>query len=295
MLVRSLNAAIDRTVYPIESARRSNLRHRPIGIGAQGLADVFFALHIPFASTAAKRLNIDIFEQIYHSALSQSIELAEKHGPYESYKGSPTSCGILQMDMWDAPSEATAPAGRLDWTQLRLSLAEHGLRNSLVTAPMPTASTAQLLGNSEMCEPLASNIFLKKTLSGEFIECNRFLVARLMSMDLWDDAMRTDLVKAQGSVQGFDRVPHDVKEVYHTVWEIPQRDIIDMAAARGRFIDQSQSLNLHCDAEEKMSSMHFHVWRSGLKGSYYRRGKAASTPLSARVGSSGLECTACSA
>lgn len=288
-LVRSLNQAVDRTVYPVETARRSNLLHRPIGIGVQGLADVFFALHLPFASAAAKQLNVDIFEQIYHSALSESVALAMEQGPYESYSGSPASRGILQMDMWKE-----VPRGRLDWSELRFAIKTHGLRNSLVTAPMPTASTAQLLGNSEMCEPLASNVFLKKTLSGEFIECNRYLVARLSSLGLWDEEMRSELIRRQGSVQDIDRVPSDVKEVYRTVWEIPQRDIIDMAAQRGPFIDQSQSLNLHCDAEEKMSSMHFHVWRSGLKGSYYRRGKAAACPVSARMGAA-TECQSCSA
>ena len=295
IMVRALNNAIDRNKYPIESARVSNLKHRPIGIGVQGLADMFFKLHIPFNGEIAKQINKDIFEQIYFSALEESCNIAKRLGPYETFIGSPVYEGKFQMDHWSAVHR-----GRLDekqeyWTSLREQVKYHGVRNSLLTAPMPTASTAQLLGNSEMTEPIASNIYLKKTLSGEFLECNKYLVERLLSLNLWDEDMRESLRLSQGSVQENDRIPEDVKSVYKTVWEIPQKDLIDMARDRAPYIDQSQSLNLHCVDDRKMTSMHFHIWKSGLKGSYYRRNKPATMPLSSRLGKEDTECLMCSA
>ena len=291
LLVRNLNATIDRTDYPVKEGKTSNKNHRPIGIGVQGLADVFLKMHLPFAHTVSKRLNAEIFEQIYYSALDESCTLAEQYGVYDSYPGSHTANRKLQMDLWTA--EPQHKGNRLDWTPLRARIAEHGVRNSLLCAPMPTATTAQILGNSEMTEPHGAYICLKKTLSGEFMECNPHLIARLEKLELWTPDIREKLIEGKGSVQGIEELPRSVRDVYRTVWEIPQRDLIDMAADRGRYIDQSQSLNLHCDDESKMSSMHFHVWKSGLKGSYYRRSRVATHPLVARL--ERPDCAACSA
>lgn len=291
-LVRNLNATIDRTHYPVKEGEKSNMKHRPIGIGVQGLADAFLKMHLPFTHAVSKALNVEIFEQIYYSALDESCTLAERHGVYDSYLGSHTANGKLQMDLWTTESKHKGAAS-LDWTRLRARIAKHGLRNSLLCAPMPTATTAQILGNSEMTEPHGAYICLKKTLSGEFMECNPYLIARLEKLGLWNSDIREKLIEGKGSVQGIEELPAELREVYRTVWEMPQRDLIDMAADRGRYIDQSQSLNLHCDDESKMSSMHFHVWKSGLKGSYYRRSRVAAHPLVARLEKP--NCAACSA
>merc|ERR1711981_690989 len=270
---RNLNKVIDRNYYPIEEARRSNMRHRPIGLGVQGLADAFLVMRLPFESEAAQRLNEDIFETIYFAACEASCELAEKLGSYETFAGSPASKGQLQFDLWGK----TPKSGRWDWTALKAKIAKHGLRNSLLVAPMPTASTAQILGNNEAFEPITQNLYVRRTLSGEFVQVNRHLLKDLVDRGLWTDEMRTQLMAHNGSVQNVD-LPADVKELYKTVWEIKQRHVLDMAADRGAYIDQSQSLNIHMtDASTaKLSSMHFHGWQLGLKtGMYYLRTKAA--------------------
>merc|ERR1712032_1689259 len=259
--------------YPIEEARHSNFRHRPIGLGVQGLADTFMVMRLPFESEPAKRLNEDIFETIYFAACEASCELAARDGPYETYAGSPASKGQLQFDLWGSKPES----GRWDWASLKKSIAKHGLRNSLLVAPMPTTSTAQILGNNESFEPYTQNLYVRRTLSGEFVQVNRHLLRDLIQRGLWTDEMRTQLIAHNGSVQHLD-LPSELKELYKTVWEIKQRTILDMAAARGQYIDQSQSLNIHMiDATTaKLSSMHFHGWQLGLKtGMYYLRTKAA--------------------
>ena len=273
VVTRNLNKVIDRNYYPIEEARRSNMRHRPIGIGVQGLADAYLIMKLPFESESAKRLNEDIFETIYFAAVESSCELAERDGPYETFAGSPASKGILQFDMW----ERTPKSGRWDWAAMKARIAEHGLRNSLLVAPMPTASTAQILGNNESFEPYTQNLYVRRVLSGEFVQVNRHLLKDLIARGLWSDDMRVQLVAHNGSVQNLD-LPSDIKELYKTVWEIKQRIVLDMAADRGAYIDQSQSLNIHMtDASTaKLSSMHFHGWQLGLKtGIYYLRTKAA--------------------
>jgi len=273
VVTRNLNKVIDRNYYPIEEARKSNLRHRPIGIGVQGLADAYLIMKLPFESEDAKRLNEDIFETIYFAAIEASCELAERDGPYETYAGSPASRGVLQFDMW----ERTPKSGRWDWAAMKARIAQHGLRNSLLVAPMPTASTAQILGNNESFEPYTQNLYVRRVLSGEFVQVNRHLLKDLISRGLWSDDLRMQLVAHNGSVQHLD-LPSDIKELYKTVWEIKQRIVLDMAADRGAYIDQSQSLNIHMtDASTaKLSSMHFHGWQLGLKtGIYYLRTKAA--------------------
>merc|ERR1712070_422163 len=273
VVTRNLNKVIDRNYYPIEEARRSNMRHRPVGIGVQGLAGAYLIMKLPFESEAAKRLNEDIFETIYYAAIEASCELAERDGPYETFAGSPASQGILQFDMW----ERTPKSGRWDWTAMKARIAQHGLRNSLLVAPMPTASTAQILGNNESFEPYTQNLYVRRVLSGEFVQVNRHLLRDLVERGLWTDDMRMQLIAHNGSVQHIN-LPADVKELYKTVWEIKQRGILDMAADRGAYIDQSQSLNIHMtDATTaKLSSMHFHGWQLGLKtGMYYLRTKAA--------------------
>eukprot|EP00448_Togula_jolla_P015131 CAMPEP_0170590354 /NCGR_PEP_ID=MMETSP0224-20130122/11826_1 /TAXON_ID=285029 /ORGANISM="Togula jolla, Strain CCCM 725" /LENGTH=800 /DNA_ID=CAMNT_0010914147 /DNA_START=58 /DNA_END=2460 /DNA_ORIENTATION=- len=270
---RNLNKVIDRNYYPIEEARRSNMRHRPIGLGVQGLADAFLIMRLPFESEAARRLNTDIFETIYFAACEASCELAEREGAYETYEGSPASQGKLQFDLWGCKPSSN----RWDWTALKEKIAKHGLRNSLLVAPMPTASTAQILGNNESFEPYTQNLYVRRVLSGEFVQVNRHLLRDLIQRNLWNDEMRTQLIAHNGSVQRLN-VPQDMKELYKTVWEIKQRIVLDMAADRGAYIDQSQSLNIHMtDATTaKLSSMHFHGWQLGLKtGMYYLRTKAA--------------------
>merc|ERR1719379_1143247 len=270
---RNLNKVIDRNYYPVAETRRSNMRHRPIGLGVQGLADAFLLMRLPFESEGAKRLNEDIFETIYFAACEASCELAERLGPYETYAGSPASKGQLQFDLWGVkPASA-----RWDWDALKARISQHGLRNSLMVAPMPTASTAQILGNNESFEPYTQNLYVRRTLSGEFVRVNKHLLRDLIERNLWTEDLRMQLIAHNGSVQGLD-VPSDIKELYKTVWEIKQRIVLDMAADRGAYIDQSQSLNIHMiDATTaKLSSMHFHGWQLGLKtGMYYLRTKAA--------------------
>merc|ERR1712032_1106364 len=270
---KNLNKVIDRSFYPIEEARHSNFRHRPIGLGVQGLADTFMLMRLPFESEPARRLNEDIFETIYFAACEASCGLAARDGPYTSFAGSPVSKGLLQFDLWNRKPKS----GRWDWTTLKDKIAKHGLRNSLMVAPMPTASTAQILGNNESFEPYTQNLYVRRTLSGEFVQVNRHLLRDLIARDLWTEDMRNQLMAHNGSVQHLD-LPADIKELYKTVWEIKQRVVLDMAARRGKYIDQSQSLNIHMvDATTaKLSSMHFHGWQLGLKtGMYYLRTKAA--------------------
>jgi len=270
---RNLNKVINRNYYPVEEGRRSNMKHRPIGLGVQGLADAFMLMRLPFESKAAMKLNEDIFETIYFAACEASCELAERDGAYETFAGSPASKGQLQFDLWGK----TPKGGRHDWTALKAKIAKHGLRNSLLVAPMPTASTAQILGNNESFEPYTQNLYVRRVLSGEFVQVNRHLLRDLIERGLWTDDMRVQLIAHNGSVQYLD-LPAEVKELYKTVWEIKQRIVLDMAADRGAYIDQSQSLNIHMtDATTaKLSSMHFHGWQLGLKtGMYYLRTKAA--------------------
>jgi len=270
---RNLNKVIDRNHYPVEEARRSNMLHRPIGLGVQGLADAFLIMRLPFESEAAKTLNEDIFETIYFAACESSCELAARDGPYATFDGSPASRGQLQFDLWGR----TPKSGRWNWTGLKEKIAKHGLRNSLLVAPMPTASTAQILGNNEAFEPYTQNLYVRRVLSGEFVQVNRHLLRDLISRQLWTEDIRMQLIAHNGSVQHID-LPADIKELYKTVWEIKQRGVLDMAADRGAYIDQSQSLNIHMtDATTaKLSSMHFHGWQLGLKtGMYYLRTKAA--------------------
>lgn len=274
---KNLNKVIDRNYYPIEDARRSNLRHRPIGLGVQGLADTFMILRLPFESDPAKTLNENIFETIYFAACEASCELAALQGSYESFAGSPASKGLLQFDLWNRKPKS----GRWNWTNLKQNIAKHGLRNSLMVAPMPTASTAQILGNNESFEPYTQNLYVRRTLSGEFVQVNRHLLRDLIERGLWTDEVRTQLIALNGSVQQLG-LPADLKELYKTVWEIKQRTVLDMAADRGAYIDQSQSLNIHMvDATQaKLSSMHFHGWQLGLKtGMYYLRTKAAADAI----------------
>jgi ribonucleoside-diphosphate reductase alpha subunit len=274
---RNLNKVIDRNYYPVEEARNSNMRHRPIGLGVQGLADAFLIMRLPFESEEAKQLNEDIFETIYFAACEASCELAECDGAYESFSGSPASKGLLQFDLWGRVPKS----GRWDWAALKAKIGEHGLRNSLLVAPMPTASTAQILGNNESFEPYTQNLYVRRVLSGEFVQVNRHLLRDLIQRDLWTEDLRMQLVAHNGSVQHMD-LPADLKELYKTVWEIKQRIVLDMAADRGAYIDQSQSLNIHMTdcTTAKLSSMHFHGWQLGLKtGMYYLRTKAAADAI----------------
>ena len=270
VITRNLNRVIDNNYYPTEAARKSNMRHRPIGIGVQGLADVFMMLGLSFDEPKARKLNTGIFEAIYHAALTESCELAKEEGPYETFQGSPASQGILQQDMWGVqPNEF--------WNEIRESIKTHGLRNSLLVAPMPTASTAQIMGNNEAFEPYTTNIYLRRTLAGEFVMINKHLVRELMSLGKWTPEIKTEIVRAGGSVQQLDGVPDKLKEVYRTVWEISQKSIIEMSADRGAYIDQSQSLNIFMEnpTMAKLSSMHLYGFRLGLKtGAYYLRTRA---------------------
>ena len=274
-VTRNLNRIIDVNYYPVETARRSNMKHRPIGLGVQGLADVFILLGMPFDSPEAKKLNAEIFETIYFAALTESNDIAKRDGTYESYPGSPVSKGLLQPDMWGLTE---MPGGdRHDWTGLRTKISEHGVRNSLLVAPMPTASTSQILGNNECFEPYTSNIYARRVLSGEFTVVNQHLLSDLTEMGLWDPSLKNELIANNGSVQTLD-IPDNLKEIYKTVWEIKQRILVDMAADRGAFIDQSQSFNVHMsDANSgKLTSLHFYAWKKGLKtGMYYLRSRAA--------------------
>ena len=291
-VTKNLNRVIDRNFYPVETARRSNMKHRPIGLGVQGLADVFILCGLPFDCEESRLINAHIFETMYHAALEASSELAEIEGSYESFEGSPASQGILQPDMWDGETKFS---GRYDWDAMRERVKTKGLRNSLLLAPMPTASTAQILGNNECFEPYTTNIYLRRTLAGEFVVVNRHLVEDLKKVGLWSKEMKDLMVKAGGSVQNIVDIPDDIKQLYKTVWEISQKCIIDMAADRGRFIDQSQSMNLFMESPtlSKLSSMHMYAWKSGLKtGMYYLRSKAKARPIQFSLEP---ECVACSA
>ena len=277
VVTRNLNKIIEVNHYPVEEARRSNFRHRPIGLGVQGLADAFLALRMPFDSSQAKQLNKQIFETIYHAALTASCELAKNLGPYTTYEGSPISKGILQQDMW-----GVTPTSLWDWDSLRADIAKHGVRNSLLVAPMPTASTSQILGNNECFEPYTSNIYSRRVLAGEFQVVNPWLLKDLVDMGLWSDNMKNRIIASGGSIQSIPNIPADIKALYKTVWEISQRRIVEMAADRGAFIDQSQSLNIHMKDPTmgKITSMHFAGWKMGLKtGMYYLRTMAASAPI----------------
>jgi ribonucleoside-diphosphate reductase alpha subunit len=277
VVTRNLNRIIDINYYPIPEARNSNFRHRPIGIGVQGLADAFLLMRMPFDSDEARALNRDIFEAIYYGALQESCAQAAQNGTYESYPGSPASQGILQYDMWDV-----TPTRRFDWSALKAEIARHGLRNSLLLAPMPTASTSQILGNNECFEPYTSNIYSRRTLSGEFIIVNKHLLKDLIGLGLWDEEMKHQLMAANGSVQNIPGIPDHIKMLYRTVWELSQKAIIDMAADRGAYICQSQSMNLFVENANfsKLTSMHFYAWQKGLKtGMYYLRSKAAVDPI----------------
>ena len=278
VITKNLNKVIDINYYPVEEAKRSNLRHRPIGIGVQGLADTFIKLHMPFDSQEAKGLNKDIFETIYFASMSASKDLAKIDGAYETFKGSPVSKGIFQFDMWGV----TPSSGRWDWDSLKKEVKKHGVRNSLLLAPMPTASTSQILGNNECFEPYTSNIYTRRTLSGEFIVVNKHLMKDLINLGIWNDGMKNRLIEANGSVQNIPEIPQNVKDLYKTVWEISQKVIIEMAAERGAYICQSQSMNIHIQDPNfgKMTSMHFYAWKQGLKtGMYYLRSKAATDAI----------------
>ncbi|KAK4485994.1 hypothetical protein RD792_008649 [Penstemon davidsonii] len=272
----NLNKIIDVNYYPVETAKRSNLRHRPMGIGVQGLADTFILLGMPFESPEAQQLNKDIFETIYYHALKASCELAQKQGPYETYVGSPVSKGILQPDMW-----GVKPSDRWDWDALRAMIAKNGVRNSLLVAPMPTATTSQILGNNESFDPYTSNIYSRRVLSGEFVVVNKHLVHDLTAMGLWSPILKNRIVYENGSVRKIPEIPEELKLIYKTAWEIKQRMVVDMAADRGCYIDQSQSLNIFMDdPSNKLTALHFHAWKRGLKtGMYYLRSRAAAEAI----------------
>lgn len=285
-LTKNLNRVIDQNYYPIPEARRSNMRHRPIGIGVQGLADAFILMRYPFDSVEAKVLNREIFETIYYAALTASKDLAKEEGPYESYEGSPMSKGILQPDMW-----GVKPSDRWEWDALRAEIKQHGVRNSLLLAPMPTASTAQILGNNECFEPYTSNIYTRRVLSGEFVVVNKYLLRDLVKLGLWDETLKNKIIAANGSVQHIPEIPQNLKDLYKTAWEISQKVIIDMAADRGAYICQSQSLNIFMENANfgKLTSMHFYSWKAGLKtGMYYLRTKAATDAIKFTVDKSKL-------
>ena len=270
------NRVIARNYYPVKEAENSNMRHRPIGLGVQGLADAFIMLRLPFTSDEARRLNQDIFETLYYAAVTASMEQAKEEGVYSTYEGSPISQGQFQHNLWGIKDDELS--GRWDWDKLRKKIEKHGVRNSLLVAPMPTASTSQILGNNECFEPYTSNIYTRRVLSGEFIVVNKHLLEDLVKLGLWNESLKQELMRANGSIQHIDNIPDDIKELYKTVWELSMKDIIDMSRQRGYFIDQSQSLNLFMENANygKLTSMHFYAWKSGLKtGMYYLRTKAA--------------------
>ena len=276
-VTKNLNKIIDINYYPVPEAERSNLRHRPIGIGVQGLADTFFKMRFPFDSQEARALNVEIFETIYFAAMTTSKNLAKEEGPYESFPGSPLSKGKFQFDLW-----GSRPTGRWDWESLRQEVIKYGARNSLLLAPMPTASTSQILGNIECFEPMTSNLFTRRVLSGEFTVVNKYLIRDLLERGIWNDEMKNMIILAGGSIQGIDEIPQELKELYKTAWEIKQKTIMDLAIDRGAFIDQSQSLNIYLEDANygKLSSMHFYSWKKGLKtGMYYLRTRAAAQAI----------------
>jgi ribonucleoside-diphosphate reductase alpha subunit len=290
-LTYNLNRVIDRNFYPTENTKRSNFKHRPIGIGVQGLADAFILCGYAFGDEDSRKMNAYIFETMYHGALEASCELAEKRGAYESFEGSPISKGILQFDMWD---REPMHSGFYDWAAMRERV-KKGVANSLLLAPMPTASTSQILGNNECFEPYTTNIYLRRTLAGEFVVVNKHLVKALQKVGLWSKEMKDLMIKAGGSIQNITDIPDDIKHLYKTVWEISQKVIIDMAADRGVYVDQSQSMNLFVENPtlSKLSSMHMYAWKAGLKtGMYYLRSKAKARPIQFSLEA---ECTACSA
>ncbi len=275
-VIRNLDTVIDRNYYPVKEAENSNFRHRPVGLGVQGLADAFIMLRLPFTSDEAKKLNQEIFETLYYASVQSSMEIAKAKEPYSTFKGSPMSEGEFQFNMWGIQEEELS--GRWDWKKLRKNVLKHGVRNSLLVAPMPTASTSQILGNNEAFEPYTSNIYTRRVLSGEFIVVNKHLLEDLLELDLWDNNMKEEIMRANGSIQHIEKIPQDLKDLYKTVWEMSMKDIIDMARHRGYFIDQSQSLNLFMQDPDfaKLTSMHFYGWKSGLKtGMYYLRTKSA--------------------
>ncbi len=292
ILTRNLNKVIDRNYYPVEEARKSNMRHRPIGIGVQGLADAFLLCGYAFDSDEAASMNIAIFETIYHGALTESCNLAREDGTYETYEGSPVSNGILQFDMW---GHGVKHSGLYDWEPLRTMIHKYGIRNSLLVAPMPTASTSQILGNNEAIEPYTTNIYLRRTLAGEFVVTNKHLVSKLQELGLWSREMKDQIIRNGGSVQGIKEIPENVRHLFRTVWELKQKTLIDMARDRGCYIDQSQSLNLFVEnpTASKLSSMHMYAWSQGLKtGMYYLRSKAKARPVQFSLEP---ECQMCSA
>ncbi|OUW77473.1 MAG: ribonucleoside-diphosphate reductase subunit alpha [Flavobacteriaceae bacterium TMED212] len=275
-VTKNLNRVIDQNYYPVKEAENSNMRHRPVGLGVQGLADTFIKLRLPFTCEESKTLNQEIFETLHYAAVSASVEEAEKDGTYKTYKGSPISNGEFQHNLWGIKDEELS--GRWDWQDLRKKVQKHGVRNSLLVAPMPTASTSQILGNNECFEPYTSNIYTRRVLSGEFIVVNKHLLEDLVNLGLWNEDMKHQLMQANGSVQHINGIPDNIKELYKTVWEMSMKDIIDMSRHRGYFIDQSQSLNLFMEGATmaKLTSMHFYAWKSGLKtGMYYLRTKSA--------------------
>ena len=275
-VTKNLNRVIDRNFYPVKEAENSNFRHRPVGLGVQGLADTFIMLRLPFTSDKAKELNQEIFETLYFAAVTASVDEAKKDGVYQTYKGSPISKGEFQHNLWGIKDEDLS--GRWDWSGLRKKVKKHGVRNSLLVAPMPTASTSQILGNNECFEPYTSNIYTRRVLSGEFIVVNKHLLEDLVQLGLWNEEMKQELMRNNGSIQNIETIPENIKELYRTVWEMSMKDIIDMSRHRGYFIDQSQSLNLFMEGATmaKLTSMHFYGWKSGLKtGMYYLRTKSA--------------------
>jgi len=275
-VTRNLNKVIDRNYYPVKEAENSNMRHRPVGLGVQGLADAFILLRMPFTGDAAKQLNQEIFETMYFAALTASMEMAKEEGPYSTFEGSPISKGEFQYNLWGLNDGDLS--GRWDWASLRKEVMQNGVRNSLLMAPMPTASTSQILGNNEAFEPYTSNIYTRRVLSGEFIVVNKHLLQDLVNLGLWNENLKQEIMRANGSIQNIDIIPQDIKELYKTVWEMSMKDIIDMSRQRGYFIDQSQSLNLFMEGATfaKLTSMHFYAWQSGLKtGMYYLRTKSA--------------------
>ncbi|TGJ79702.1 hypothetical protein E0Z10_g9067 [Xylaria hypoxylon] len=287
VVVHNLNRVIDANYYPVPEARNSNMRHRPIGLGVQGLADTFLALRMPFESPEARQLNKQIFETMYHAALTASVELAKEEGTYSTYEGSPVSQGILQYDMWDV-----TPSDLWDWATLKAQIKQHGIRNSLLMAPMPTASTSQILGNNECFEPYTSNIYSRRVLAGEFQVVNPWLLKDLVDLGIWSDNMKNRIIADGGSIQNIPNIPVEVKALYKTVWEISQRTVVQMAADRGAFIDQSQSLNIHMREPTmgKITSMHFAGWKLGLKtGMYYLRTQAAAQPIQFTVDQEALK------
>lgn len=293
LITRNLNRVIDINFYPVDKAKRSNFRHRPIGIGVQGLADVYMLFKVPFESHEAAKLNHDIFETIYHAAMEQSCELAETHGAYETFEGSPLSRGVFQFDMWKTDFKFPVTNDRYDWNRLRSRVVTHGTRNSLLVAPMPTASTSQILGNNECIEPYTSNIYARRTLAGEFVVLNKHLIRDLLDLGIWSTELKNKIIFHNGSIQNIVNIPENLKQIYKTAWEIKQRTLIDQAVERGKFVCQSQSLNLFMAKPtiKALSSMHFYAWAQGLKtGLYYLRTQPAATPIQFTVS----PCESCS-